>query len=99
MPPVVRVAQLSDTHFLEDGEEPGGGYAYDTDAAFDAVADHLGDHSDLALVVVTGDVADHGRPAQYRKAADAFSRMRAPVNVCAGNHDFDAPFTSRNSPR
>lgn len=90
----VRIAQLSDTHFLEEGALPEGGHAYDTAAAFDAVVDHLGDHEHLDLVVVTGDVADHGRPAQYRKAADAFARLQAPVNVCPGNHDFEAPFTA-----
>jgi 3',5'-cyclic AMP phosphodiesterase CpdA len=93
MSSIVRVAQLSDTHFLEDGEEPEGGHAYDTGAAFDAVVDHLGDHSHLDLVVVTGDVADHGRPGQYQTAAEAFSRLQVPVNVCPGNHDFDAPFS------
>jgi len=90
----VRIAQLSDTHFLENGAAPEGGHAYDTAAAFDAVVDHLGDHGHLDLVVVTGDVADHGRPAQYRMAADAFARLQAPVNVCPGNHDFDNPFTA-----
>ncbi len=90
----VHIAQLSDTHFLEDGKEPEGGHGYDTDAAFEAVVDHLGDHEHLDLVVVTGDVADHGRPAQYRKAADAFARFQAPVNVCPGNHDLDTPFTA-----
>ncbi|MEL6980919.1 MAG: metallophosphoesterase [Actinomycetota bacterium] len=98
MTSTVRIAQLSDTHFLEDGEAPEGGHAYDTDEAFEAVADHLGgrvaDHGELDLVVVTGDVADHGRPAQYRKAADAFARLQAPVAVCPGNHDFDVPFTA-----
>ena len=34
---MVRVAQLSDTHFLEPGLDPEGGHGYDTLAAFDAV--------------------------------------------------------------
>ncbi|MEM8923496.1 MAG: metallophosphoesterase [Actinomycetota bacterium] len=89
----LRIAQLSDTHFLEDGEQPEGGFAYDTDAAFDAVFDHMAG-TEYDLVVVTGDIADHGRPAQYRKAAEAFARIDAPVNVCPGNHDFVAPFTA-----
>lgn len=82
----VRVAQFSDTHFLEDGAEPEGGVAYDTDAAWRAVRAHLGDRP-LDLVAVTGDVADHGRPAQYHRAAAAFAELSAPVNVCPGNHD------------
>ena len=90
----IRIAHLSDTHFLEDDESPEGGFAYDTAEAFAAVRDHLngGDRHDL--VVVTGDVADHGRPAQYQRAAEAFSQLDAPVNVCPGNHDQDAAFTT-----
>ncbi len=98
VPSTIRVAQLSDTHFLEAGAEPEGGHAYHTGEAFDAVLDHLGAGTeagadlDLDLVVVTGDVADHGRTEQYRLAADALSRIPAPVNVCPGNHDADIPF-------
>jgi 3',5'-cyclic AMP phosphodiesterase CpdA len=91
---IVRIMQLSDTHFLEDGVAPEGGVAYDTGEAFDAVFNHIGDHGDLDMVVVTGDVADHGRAVEYRKAADAFSRFEVPVNVCPGNHDVDAVFSS-----
>ncbi len=72
--------------------EPEGAGAYDTSAAFEAVLAHLGDHEHLDLMVVTGDVADHGRAAQYEVAADAFARLSVPVNLCPGNHDFDEPF-------
>ncbi len=88
----IRVGHLSDTHFLERGAAPEGGHAYDTAAAFDAVLDHLGDHDHLDMVVVTGDVADHGRPEQYALAMAAFSRFDVPVHLCPGNHDFDDPF-------
>ncbi|MEO1063892.1 MAG: metallophosphoesterase [Actinomycetota bacterium] len=88
------VVQLSDTHFLEPGAEAEGGGAYDTAAAFEAVLGDVERHLDPDLVVVTGDVADHGRPEQYRLAADSLGRFAAPVNVCPGNHDravaFDA---------
>lgn len=90
----LRIVQLSDTHFLADGERPEGGFGYDTDDAFEAVLAEIESLGALDLVVVTGDVADHGRPAQYRKAASAFSRLGAPVNVCPGNHDFVAPFAA-----
>lgn len=89
----IRIAQLSDTHFLEDGEEPEGGFAYDTAAAFDAVRDHMAAREASDMVVVTGDIADHGRAAQYRRAADAFAQLAPPINVCPGNHDQDAAFT------
>ncbi|MCP5026529.1 MAG: hypothetical protein GY929_09615 [Actinomycetia bacterium] len=90
----IRVIQISDTHFLEDDAEPEGGHSYDTDAAFEAVLGHLGDHVDHDMVVVTGDLADHGRFEQYRKAADAFARFEIPVVVTPGNHDQDAAFTA-----
>lgn len=90
----VRMIHLSDTHFLEDGAEAEGGHSYDTDAAFEAVLGHMGDHSGHDMVVVTGDVADHGRPDQYKKAAAAFSRFDVPVNVTPGNHDRDQTFTA-----
>lgn len=89
---ILRIGQLSDTHFLEPGHEPEGGFAYDTAQAFEAVLDDLAGH-DLDLVAVTGDVADHGRAAQYRRAGDALARIPHPVNVLAGNHDQQAAFT------
>ena len=90
----IRVLQLSDTHFLAEGAEAEGGFAYDTSEAFDAVFEHCGANAGGAdMVVVTGDIADHGEPDEYRLAASAFARFEVPVNVCPGNHDFDAPFT------
>jgi Icc protein len=94
MADTMRVVQLSDTHFLEEGAEPEGGGSYDTGAAFEAVFEHMGGAAGTDLVVVTGDIADHGRAKQYRKAAAAFSRLDAPVNVCPGNHDQDAAFSA-----
>lgn len=89
----IHVAQLSDTHFLGEGETAEGGFAYDTNAAFEAVlASMAGEQFDL--VTVTGDVADHGLPHQYRVAADALGRIDAPINVCPGNHDQDVAFTA-----
>lgn len=87
----IRVGQLSDTHFVERDEEPEGGFAYDIDHAFEVVRADMA-HHDLDLVVVTGDVADHGRPAQYRRALEAFEQLSAPVAVTPGNHDQDAAF-------
>lgn len=95
----IRIGQLSDTHFLSPGEDPEGGFGYDIDAAFEAV---LGDierldtarGGPLDLIVVTGDVADHGRPDQYRVATDAFQRLPSAVVVTPGNHDQDATFTA-----
>ena len=57
MSETVRVLQLSDTHFRVPGSEPEGGHSYDTQAAFDAVLDHLGPSPVFDLAVVTGDIA------------------------------------------
>lgn len=93
----LHVAQLSDTHFLESGEAPEGGFAYDTQAAFDAIFSGTEETPGLRsetfdLVAVTGDIADHGRAEQYRVAARAFEQIGSPVNVCPGNHDQDLAF-------
>ncbi len=88
-----RIVQLSDTHFLEEGGSAEGGFAYDTTEAFDAVFDHITEHQNADMVVVTGDVADHGEPAEYERAAQALGRFDMPVNICPGNHDQDAAFT------
>ncbi len=90
----IRIAQLSDTHFLAADDVAEGGFAYDTAAGFEAVRDHMGRHDSLDLIVVTGDVADHGTPPQYRRAAAFFGQLDSPVNVCPGNHDQDLAFTT-----
>ena len=88
----IRIGQLSDTHFVEPGEPPEGGFSYDIAEAFGAVRDHMHAGPDLDFVVITGDVADHGRPAQYRVALEAFEQLPGPVHVTPGNHDQDAAF-------
>lgn len=92
MTEVLRVGQLSDTHFLGAGASPEGMHGYDTSEAFDAVLADLEARHELDVVVVTGDVADHGSPEEYEIAAAAFARLPAPVVMCPGNHDFDDPF-------
>lgn len=92
----IRVLQLSDTHFSTPGNRSHGGFGYDTDAAFAAVFDHAfgasdAPGSDCDLVVVTGDVADHGRPDEYQVAVEALGRIDPPTVVVPGNHDFDVP--------
>ncbi|MEE1815640.1 metallophosphoesterase [Streptomyces sp. SP18ES09] len=41
---------------------------------------------DLAAVLVTGDVADHGTPEEYAVARELLA-SRHPLLVCPGNHD------------
>lgn len=42
--------------------------------------------ADLDLVLVTGDVADHGLDAEYETVREII-RSRHPVAICPGNHD------------
>ncbi len=87
-----RVTQFSDTHFSVPGHRSHGGFGYDTDAACDAIFSHAftGEHPEL--VVVTGDIADRGRPDEYQWAAEQLRRIPVPTNVLPGNHDFHVPF-------
>lgn len=51
------------------------------------VFDHLDALSaDLDLVVLTGDIADHGLDAEYETVRKA-TRTRHPLLICPGNHD------------
>lgn len=72
------VAQLSDTHFDL------------TDAATDRasrVMDYLWrSTAPIDAIIATGDIADHGLPAEYEQAAKAFTGP-LPVLVMPGNHD------------
>ncbi|WHM37297.1 metallophosphoesterase [Streptomyces sp. BPTC-684] len=43
-------------------------------------------------VLVTGDIADHGAPAEYAEAAELLARIDAPVLTCPGNHDDRAAY-------
>jgi 3',5'-cyclic-AMP phosphodiesterase len=72
------IAHLSDTHF--DG----------SDRNADRVARVMTYLADLAqpvdVVLVTGDIADHGRPAEYDEARKALG-CPYPMLACPGNHD------------
>ena len=72
-------AQFSDTHL--DGRK---GRA---ERAAAVVAYLNGLSMPLDAVVVTGDIADHGLPAEYEQARTILSASRHPVFPCPGNHD------------
>ncbi|MFI5609136.1 metallophosphoesterase [Amycolatopsis sp. NPDC051903] len=76
-------AHLSDLH-LDGGER--------ADARAAAVLDWLRNLTrPVEAVLVTGDIADHGLPAEYRRAAELFA-YPAPVLTCPGNHDVREAF-------
>jgi predicted phosphodiesterase len=43
--------------------------------------------SGVDAVVIKGDIADRGRPEQFREAARTFARFRMPHHAFLGNHD------------
>jgi Icc protein len=77
------LAHVSDTHL------DGGPHSAERAARVMAYLDGL--PGPLDAVVVTGDIADAGRPAEYAAARAAFASSR-PVLTCPGNHDERAAY-------
>lgn len=80
------IAQISDTHVRADGTLLHG--RIDTRAALEACVGHVNrllPRPDVALA--TGDLADHGRPEDYRLIRALLDRLAMPVYVIPGNHD------------
>ncbi|WP_062346918.1 metallophosphoesterase [Herbidospora yilanensis] len=78
---MIVVAHVSDTHF------DGGPRA--TERA-ERVMRHI-DGLTVDAVIVTGDVADNGAPAEYEIARKTLT-TRHPTLICPGNHDSRGPF-------
>ncbi len=83
---IVRLVQITDTHIREEGR-----LAYrkvDTAAGLRIAVDSV-----LALrqppdaVVVTGDLVDFGRPAEYARLRELLAPLAMPVYLMPGNHD------------
>ncbi len=81
------IAHVSDTHFGNEAQDPASRNA--------AVMDHLLAMSPRPdLLVVTGDVADHGLPEEYAEARAWLDRWDGPLAVCPGNHDVRDAFVA-----
>ncbi|MET9781648.1 metallophosphoesterase [Nocardiopsis alba] len=79
------IAHISDLHL--DGTE-------ETTRRATRTVDHLRSlHRSPDLLVVSGDIADHGAPEEYEQAA-ALLDLPFPVLVCPGNHDDRAALRS-----
>jgi 3',5'-cyclic-AMP phosphodiesterase len=84
---MVVIAHLSDTHFGNDVQDPAPRAA--------AVMDHLLAMSPRPdVLVVSGDVADHGLPEEYAEARAWLGRWPGVCAVCPGNHDVRDAFTA-----
>ena len=83
---MIVIAHFSDTHL--DGSQ----HRADRAAAVLAYLDGLA--GSLAAILVTGDIADHGLPAEYEQARDILSSSAHPVFCCPGNHDDRGAFAA-----
>ncbi|MFD1524252.1 metallophosphoesterase [Pseudonocardia yunnanensis] len=88
--PAHTLIQLTDLHLVAEGDEfPGG---VDTAALLErALRTVLDVGAAVGALVVTGDLAEHGRPEEYRRVREIVEpvadRLGVPVVYAAGNHD------------
>jgi 3',5'-cyclic-AMP phosphodiesterase len=83
---MLTIAHISDTHF---GNRP------EARPRADSVLDHLLAMSPRPdVLLVTGDVADHGLDEEYAAAREVFARWDGPTLVGTGNHDVRERFAS-----
>lgn len=87
------IGQLSDLHVRPQGVLYQG--AVDSNQALNDAIDHvLGIDRRPDLVLVTGDIADEGRPEEYAVARALLARLPMPYLVIPGNHDHRENFRS-----
>jgi 3',5'-cyclic AMP phosphodiesterase CpdA len=78
----VILAQLSDPHIRLPPEDEGSGAALEAAVRAVLALDPLPD-----AVVVTGDLADGARPAEYERVRELLGPLPMPVHLLPGNHD------------
>ena len=77
------IAQISDTHIDPDG--PNGAARFRN---LECCVEDINRLDPLPDVVIhTGDLTQHGRPAEYEAARRILSALRCPLHVAAGNRD------------
>ncbi|MGW2254143.1 metallophosphoesterase [Kitasatospora sp. NPDC001660] len=86
---MLTIAHLSDIHLGQDHRRDRGERARRRAEQVMAYLDAL--PGSLDAVLVTGDLADHGLPAEYEQVAKVLE-SRHPVLLCPGNHDSRAPY-------
>jgi 3',5'-cyclic AMP phosphodiesterase CpdA len=81
---------LTDTHFLERGRT---NYTIDPAKRLEAAIETINrDHSDIAFVMISGDLAHWGQIEAYANLKSTLAQLQAPVLLMMGNHDRRAPF-------
>jgi 3',5'-cyclic AMP phosphodiesterase CpdA len=81
---VLTVAHVSDLHI--------GGRPESVDRAAQVIRHVCSLSPAPDVLLVTGDVADHGLPEEYATARDLLAAWDGPLLVGTGNHDIRAPF-------
>lgn len=76
------LAQLSDPHVQAEGGDPAAAQRLQ-----DAVRSVLSLRPQPDAVLVSGDLAEHGRPTEYARVGELLAPLPMPVHVLAGNHD------------
>ena len=80
------IAQLSDPHVVEEGELLLG--EIDTATFLRAAVEHVNRLDPQPdLVLLTGDLVNEGRPAQYEHLRRLLEPLQAPYHLVPGNHD------------
>ena len=82
--PVLRVAQITDTHLYADPD--GRLMGLNTRACLEQVVE-LARRRSPSLVIATGDLTHNGSPQAYRLLQECFAPLQAPVYCLPGNHD------------
>ncbi|AKU19095.1 hypothetical protein VV02_18860 [Luteipulveratus mongoliensis] len=80
------IAHLSDTHF--------GGHPTATERVRTALAHVAAMSPPVDVVLVTGDIVDHGSEEEYAEAREVLAGWGgpAPMLMCPGNHDVREPY-------
>ncbi|MBT9382843.1 phosphodiesterase [Pseudooceanicola sp. CBS1P-1] len=81
----MKIIQLTDTHLMPPGSPA---YHMDPEAQLRAaLADITARHGDADLLVITGDLCNHGDPEAYALLRDLLADLPFPVQLLLGNHD------------
>jgi 3',5'-cyclic AMP phosphodiesterase CpdA len=83
------IAQITDVHLGFDGDDPEEPNARRLDAALAAV---LAGRPRPDLLLLTGDLTEHGDVAAYRRLKHRLADVPIPAHLCLGNHDLRAGF-------
>jgi 3',5'-cyclic AMP phosphodiesterase CpdA len=81
---VLTIAHISDFHI--------GGRPESVDRARQVIGHVCAMTPGPDILLVTGDIADHGSPAEYATARDLLAAWPGPLLVGTGNHDVREPF-------